>query len=214
MLKPVRFPTIKPISKSVSRFGVAFVATFSLMSCSDGNSSSDSPGGTEAVTEATGISSPPTSFDLNYRPINMVTLFEENQLFSTFAELVALTDLAPLFETEGEITVFVPANVAFERLPEGTIEKLKKPENRELLTRILAYHMLDGKVLEMDIEAGTMVMKSGDSVSVEVGSQVGYIMNIRMNGVVVLVGDLFAGNSVAHALAAVLIPTDVDLSSL
>jgi uncharacterized surface protein with fasciclin (FAS1) repeats len=127
---------------------------------------------------------------------------------------VALTDLAPLYEADGEITVFVLPDAAFDRLPAGSVEKLKDPANRDVLTRILAYHMLDGKVPEMEVAAGTLVMKSGDEMTVEVGNQVGYLMNIKLNGTFVLVGDLFAGKSVAHILSDLVLPPGVDLATL
>lgn len=177
-----------------------------------GCSSSDSS--SPALSDGSQGSSPSTSFDLDYVPPSLVVMFSENDIFSTFAELVALTDLEPLFEADGEITVFLPPNAAFDRLPKGTVEKLKDPKNKEVLTRLLSYHILDRKVKEMEVTAGTMVMKSGDEVQVEVGSQVGYLMNIKMNGVPVFVGDLFAGKSVAHLLIDVLVPPGMDLSAL
>ncbi len=185
---------------------VSLVGASLFVACSSEDSTSSTPDGTGEV--------PPTSPYVDEYPESMKKMFEENSIFSIFAELVALTDLAPLFEADGEITIFLPADAAFEKLPEGTLDKLKESENRELLTRILSYHLLDGKVPEMDVKAGSLVMKSGDSVTVEVGDKVGYLMNITMNGVSVLVGDLFAGNSVAHVMGEVLLPPGVDLTTL
>ena len=176
-----------------------------LSACSGGDSSSSS--------ENADTSSDST-FVVDDIPESMFAMFEDNEIFSVFADLVALTDLAPLFEVDGEITVFVPPDAAFERLPEGTIDKLKDPANKQVLTRLLSYHLLDGKVAEADVVAGTLVMKSGDEVAVEVGDQIGYLMNIKMNGIAVAVGDLFAGKSVAHVMSEVLVPPGLDLSTL
>lgn len=177
-----------------------------LSACSGGDSSTSSSEPLDG--------SSPTSFVVDEVPESMVVMFDQNEIFSIFAELVALTDLAPLFEADGAITAFIPPDAAFERLPEGTIDKLKDPANKEVLTRLLSYHMLDGKVSEADVVTGTLVMKSGDEVAVEVGDQVGYLMNIKMNGIPVAVGDLFAGNSVAHVMSEVLLPPGLDLSTL
>lgn len=181
-------------------------AVLLLVSCS-GSSGSSSAG-------ADGGSTPTTEFFLDQIPETLTKMLDENSVFTTFVKLVSLTDLAPLFEKDGEITVFVPSNAAFDRLPKGTVDKLEDPKNKEILTRLIAYHMLDGKVPEAEVKAGSMVMKSGDTVNVEVGDQVGYLMNIKMNGIPVLVGDLFGGKSVAHVLADVLIPPGLDLSTL
>lgn len=173
-----------------------------------------SGGDTSSASSESGDTSSDTSFVVDDVPVSMVAMFDDNEIFSVFAELVALTDLAPLFEADGEITVFIPPDAAFDRLPEGTVDKLKDPANIEVLTRLLSYHLLDGKVPELEVVAGTLVMKSGDEVSVEVGDQPGYLMNIKMNGIPVAVGDLFAGKSVAHVMSEVLIPPGLDLSTL
>jgi uncharacterized surface protein with fasciclin (FAS1) repeats len=177
-----------------------------LSACSGGDSSTSS--------SEPGDTSSDTTFVVDEVPASMVAMFEDNDIFSVFAELVALTDLVPLFEADGAITIFIPPDAAFGRLPEGTVDKLKDPANKEVLTRLLSYHLLDGKVTELEIVAGTLVMKSGDEVSVEVGDQLGYLMNIEMNGIPVAVGDLYAGNSVAHIMSDVLVPPGLDLSAL
>ncbi|MET0243105.1 MAG: fasciclin domain-containing protein [Flavitalea sp.] len=63
--------------------------------------------------------------------------------------LVAAVKAAGLVETlsgDGPFTVFAPTNAAFEKLPAGTVETLLKPENKEMLTKILTYHVVAGKV--------------------------------------------------------------------
>jgi uncharacterized surface protein with fasciclin (FAS1) repeats len=177
-----------------------------LSACSGGDSSSSSSEPVDASSD--------TSFVVDDVPESMIAMFEDNEIFSVFAELVELTDLGPLFEVDGEITAFIPPDAAFDRLPEGTLDKLKDPANREVLTRLLSYHMLDGKVTEADVVTGSLVMKSGDEVAVEVGDEIGYLMNIKMNGIPVAVGDLFAGKSVAHVMSEVLVPPGLDLSTL
>lgn len=210
----LKAPSVKTASSHArsARVAVPLCAVLLLAACSSSSSSSNGTTGTENSEPE--LTAPPTSLDLDYVPESMVTMFAENEIFSTFAELVSLTDLAPLFEADGEITVFILPNAAFDRLPPGTVDKLKDPANRDVLTRILAYHMLDGKVPEAQVTAGTLVMKSGDEMTVEVGPQVGYLMNIKMNGTYVLVGDLFAGKSVAHILADMVLPPGVDLAAL
>lgn len=206
--------TSKSLSKTALMALSVACATVAMGACSSESSSTDTASDATSNSSGSDISSPPTSIDMDYVPESMVQMFSENQLFSTFAELVALTDLAPLFEADGEITVFLPANHAFDKLPAGTLEKLKDPRNREALTRLLSYHMMDGKVSEMEITSGTLTMKSGDTVTVEVGPEVGYLMNMKIAGVTVVVGDIFAGKSVAHMIGDVMVPPDLDLSAL
>ena len=70
--------------------------------------------------------------------------------------LVAAVKAAGLVETlqsAGPFTVFAPTNSAFEALPAGTVEALLKPENKGLLTQILTYHVVAGKLNAKDIQA-------------------------------------------------------------
>src|SRR5512147_933516 len=62
--------------------------------------------------------------------------------------LVAAVKAAGLVETlqgEGPFTVFAPTNAAFDKLPQGTVATLLKPENKAMLTSILTYHVIAGK---------------------------------------------------------------------
>ncbi len=71
-----------------------------------------------------------------------------------FTTLVAAVKAAGLVETlksEGPFTVFAPTDAAFAKLPEGTVETLLKPENKEKLVGILTYHVVPGKVMAADV---------------------------------------------------------------
>ena len=76
--------------------------------------------------------------------------------------LVAAVKAAGLVETlksAGPFTVFAPTNAAFDKLPEGTVATLVKPENKATLTKILTYHVLAGKFSAADVVAA---IKKGD----------------------------------------------------
>ena len=69
--------------------------------------------------------------------------------------LVAAVKAAGLVETlkgKGPFTVFAPTNAAFDKLPKGTVETLLKPENKAMLTSILTYHVLSGRMSAADIK--------------------------------------------------------------
>ena len=70
--------------------------------------------------------------------------------------LVAALKAADLVETlkgKGPFTVFAPTNAGFEKLPEGTVDTLLKPENKAKLAGILTYHVVSGHMTAADIEA-------------------------------------------------------------
>ncbi len=62
--------------------------------------------------------------------------------------LVAAVKAAGLVDTlkgPGPFTVFAPTNEAFAKLPAGTVDTLLKPENKDMLTKILTYHVVSGR---------------------------------------------------------------------
>ncbi len=99
-----------------------------------------------------------------------------------------------------EFTVFAPTDDAFGRLPEGTIESLYKPENRETLYDVLAYHVIGGSVTSDQLASGAVDSKNGLPLQVDVGQQV------TINDATVRTADITATNGVIHVIDTVLIP--------
>ena len=100
-----------------------------------------------------------------------------------------------------EFTVFAPTDEAFSRLPEGTLESLYEPENREMLYDVIAYHVVGGSVTSDQLSSGAVDSKAGGlPLQVEVGQQ------ITINGATVSTADIAATNGVIHVIDMVLIP--------
>jgi len=122
-----------------------------------------------------------------------------------FKTLIAAAKAAGLAETlsgEGPFTIFAPTDEAFAKLPAGTVEALLKPEGREMLRSILAYHVVPARVYAREaIGAGVATTVQGESVAI------GYADGrLRVNGAGVIRTDLDASNGVIHVIDAVLIP--------
>ena len=122
-----------------------------------------------------------------------------------FEILTAAIEAAGLTEalSNGDlsITVFAPTDDAFAALPEGTVDALLLPENRDQLTQILTYHVVDGEVLSTDLASGEVETLSGGSVTVEVGGE-----TVTINQANVVTADIAASNGVIHVIDAVLLP--------
>ncbi|MEM8807248.1 MAG: fasciclin domain-containing protein [Cyanobacteria bacterium P01_G01_bin.38] len=100
-----------------------------------------------------------------------------------------------------EFTVFAPTDDAFGRLPEGTIESLYQPENRELLYSVLAYHVVGGSLTSDQLLSGDLSTKhGGQTLTVSLGQQV------TVNDATVSTADITASNGVIHVVDTVLIP--------
>jgi uncharacterized surface protein with fasciclin (FAS1) repeats len=131
--------------------------------------------------------------------------------------LVAAVKAAGLVETlmsEGPFTVFAPTDAAFNKLPEGTVGTLVKPENKGTLTKILTYHVLAGKFNAKDIAAaikkgkGTATfttVQGGKLMAKMKGSKL--ILTDEMGGMsVVTIGDVNQSNGVIHVIDTVIMP--------
>lgn len=119
--------------------------------------------------------------------------------------LVAAVTAAGLVETlsgTGPFTIFAPTNAAFAALPAGTVENLLKPENKEMLTGILTYHVVAGNVMAADLTDGQIV-KTLNGQDLTVSIKDGKVM---INGANVTAADLAGSNGVIHVVDSVLMP--------
>jgi uncharacterized surface protein with fasciclin (FAS1) repeats len=131
--------------------------------------------------------------------------------------LVAAVKAAGLVETlkgKGPFTVFAPTNDAFGKLPAGTVETLLKPENKGMLTGILTYHVvagkLDAKAVAAAIKAGggkaELTTVAGGKLTASVENGKVKITDAKGNSAYVTAADLNASNGVIHVIDSVLLP--------
>ena len=75
-----------------------------------------------------------------------------NDNFETLVAAIEAAGLAETLSGEGTFTVFAPTDEAFEALPEGTVDNLLMPENRDRLVSVLTYHVVPGRVMSSDLQ--------------------------------------------------------------
>ena len=75
--------------------------------------------------------------------------------FETLVAAVQAAGLVDVLKGTGPFTVFAPTDGAFAALPDGTVENLLKPENKDQLATILTYHVVSGKIMSADIAGKT-----------------------------------------------------------
>jgi uncharacterized surface protein with fasciclin (FAS1) repeats len=123
----------------------------------------------------------------------------------TFQTLVAAVQAAELVDTlkgDGPFTVFAPTDAAFAALPEGTVENLLKPENRDQLVAVLTYHVIPGKVMSADIAGQTLSPETVQGSTVDIDATSG----VTIDGANVVTADVEASNGVIHVIDAVILP--------
>ncbi len=123
----------------------------------------------------------------------------------SFQTLVAAVQAAGLVETlkgEGPFTVFAPTDDAFAKLPEGTVESLLKPENRDKLVAILTYHVVPGRLMASDV-VGSEYLKTvqGQMIKVSVKGSKAMVDNA-----VIVKTDIGTSNGVIHVIDSVILP--------
>ncbi len=138
----------------------------------------------------------------------IVEVAQGNADFSTLVAAITAAGLAETLSGEGPFTVFAPTNAAFEALPEGLLEKLLLPENKEVLVQILTYHVVGAKVMAADVTAGDVTTVEGSTFAVTTEG------GVKVNTANVTSTDIAASNGVIHVIDAVIVPPSVDVSSL
>src|SRR5271165_857438 len=71
---------------------------------------------------------------------------------TTLVAAVKAAGLVDTLKSPGPFTVFAPTNAAFANLPAGTVDNLLKPENKEMLTKVLTYHVVAGRMSAADLK--------------------------------------------------------------
>lgn len=122
--------------------------------------------------------------------------------FDTLVAAVQAAGLAETLKGEGPFTVFAPTDEAFAKLPDGTVEELLKPENKEQLVAVLTYHVVPGKVTAADV----VKLKEAKSVN---GKNIPIAVNggtVNVDNATVVKPDIMASNGVIHVIDTVIIP--------
>lgn len=122
-----------------------------------------------------------------------------------FTTLAAALEAAGLVETlkgDGPFTVFAPTDAAFAALPEGTVETLLEPENRDQLVAVLTYHVVPAEFPAAEVvkyqQAETV---NGALIDIDASGA-----GVMVNSANVTATDIMATNGVIHVIDAVLLP--------
>jgi uncharacterized surface protein with fasciclin (FAS1) repeats len=131
----------------------------------------------------------------------IVEVAASNGSFETLVAALTAAELDQVLQGEGPFTVFAPTDEAFAALPEGTVEDLLLPENRELLIQILSYHVVPGEFTSSQLTSGEVQTAANEPVMVEVGAD-----GVMVNEATVIQPDVMASNGVIHVVDQVILP--------
>jgi uncharacterized surface protein with fasciclin (FAS1) repeats len=122
--------------------------------------------------------------------------------FNTLAAALEAAGLVDTLKGNGPFTVFAPTDDAFAALPEGTVESLLKPENKDQLIAVLTYHVVAGEVKAADVvKLDSAATVNGESVSIAATDA-----GVTIDNANVIKTDIAASNGVIHVIDAVILP--------
>jgi uncharacterized surface protein with fasciclin (FAS1) repeats len=133
----------------------------------------------------------------------IVEIAAGNPDFSTLVAALQAADLVGVLSGEGPFTVFAPTNEAFAKLPDGTLDSLLLPENKDKLVAILTYHVVSGKVMAADVVKLTEATSlEGDNIVINVSDA-----GVKVDDAAVVITDIEASNGVIHVIDTVILPS-------
>jgi len=127
--------------------------------------------------------------------------------FTALIAAVQSAGITSVLEGDGPFTVFAPTDEAFTNALKAlgmTPEQLLS--NKELLTKVLTYHVVTGKIMASDV----MKLTDGTKVKSVQGSEItiGNSDGVKVNDANVIKADVEATNGVIHVIDKVIIPTE------
>ncbi len=127
--------------------------------------------------------------------------------FSILVEAVVAAELVEALSAAGPLTVFAPTNAAFAALLEELgVSKEALLANKPLLTAVLTYHVLDGRVLKADVPVGPAIETlQGETFTVDATLT---ITDQRGRTAGIDTTDVLASNGVIHVIDKVILPAE------
>ena len=173
-------------------------ALFLAVSC---NQTSNGPAQNEAegIDQSTLTGQGSVNDGLSTPNILQVALGSESH--TTLVAAIQAADYVDVLANNGPLTVFAPTNEAFAALPEGTVEFLLKPENKDALINVIMYHAAPG-TYKADNIRGVMGIGQANGLKLDVQEVDG---KFTVNGANIL-GTVKAANGIVHVIDKVLVP--------
>jgi uncharacterized surface protein with fasciclin (FAS1) repeats len=149
-----------------------------------------------------------------YPTKNIVENAVNSKDHTTLVAAVKAAGLVETLESAGPFTVFAPTNEAFGKLPAGTVDNLVKPENKEMLTKILTYHVVAGRMSAADLwaqvkagngKAELKTVQGGTLTAMTEGKKL-YLVDEKGNKSWITIADVNQSNGVIHVVNTVLMP--------
>ena len=145
---------------------------------------------------------------------DVIDIAISSDVHTTLVAAVKAAGLVGTLKGEGPFTIFAPTNSAFDKLPEGTVNTLLRPENKKQLVKILTYHVLPGNFKAADVVnaikisggKATLATVSGNKITATMRNGKVILKDENGNYSTITATDLEGKNGVVHVIDSVVLP--------
>lgn len=149
-----------------------------------------------------------------YKTKNIVENAVNSKDHTTLVAAVKAAGLVDTLQSAGPFTVFAPVNSAFDKLPAGTVETLLKPENKDMLTKVLTYHVIAGnydskaiaKAIKMGNGKAEFTTVSGGKLTGSLDGKNLILTDEKGGKSTVTIADVRQSNGIIHVIDTVVLP--------
>lgn len=163
----------------------------------------NTPPATNSTPQTPNTTAPATGTS-NTQGKSLLALVQSSTSFTTLNKAIQAAGLSGTLQGNNNLTVFAPTDAAFAKLPPDALKALLQPENKEVLVKVLTYHVVAGNVLSTDLKSGEVKSVEGGAINVKVNNQ-----GVTVNDAKVVQADIKASNGVVHAIDTVILPPDL-----
>ncbi|GAB2514745.1 fasciclin domain-containing protein [Lysobacter humi (ex Lee et al. 2017)] len=194
---------------------LACTAALSLAGCATGGmDSSSSMASADASVSASAGANPMVGGAPMLRTRDIVDNAVNSADHTTLVAAVKAAGLVDTLKGSGPFTVFAPTNAAFAKLPAGTVDTLLLPNNKAMLTTVLTYHVVPGRIDAAELASriraggGSAMLKTaqGGSLTARMRGSDVVIVDAKGGTSVVTTADVYQSNGVIHVVDTVLMP--------
>ena len=145
---------------------------------------------------------------------DIVDIAISSDVHTTLVAAVKAAGLVETLQSDGPFTVFAPTNLAFEKLPAGTVETLLKPQNKGDLVNVLTYHVIPSEVsaenliAAMKASGGEFTMKTVQGGTLTATMKGNHVILKDEKGRIskITATDLKGTNGYVHVIDEVVLP--------
>ncbi|WP_372859515.1 fasciclin domain-containing protein [Sphingobium lactosutens] len=171
-------------------------------------------GGGIALARDMGMKNPMVGGAAMYPTKDIIDNAVNSKDHTTLVTAVKAAGLVATLKGPGPFTVFAPTNEAFAKLPAGTVETLVKPENKAMLTKILTYHVVAGRMTAADIAANAkahagkamLTTVQGEKLTAWKKGNDWYLTDAKGGSARITIANVMQSNGVIHVVDTVLMP--------